>query len=99
MEAVLFRRRYHDSRSGWCWRSSTIDWKPASGKMVIFRLKLQQAKSMTLAQVYAPNLKEKCETLLDEAQCALSEVPNTESPILMGDFNAHVGVDVEKWTA
>ncbi|VDP36475.1 unnamed protein product [Soboliphyme baturini] len=35
-------------------------------------------------------------TFLEEVQCALSEVPNTQSLILTGDFNAQVGVDVEK---
>ncbi|VDP54612.1 unnamed protein product [Soboliphyme baturini] len=52
---------------------------------------------MTLVQVYASNLEGEYDTFLEEVQCALSEVSNTESLILMGDFNAHVGVDVEKW--
>ncbi|VDP09220.1 unnamed protein product, partial [Soboliphyme baturini] len=52
---------------------------------------------MTLVQVYAPNLEGEYDTFLKEVQCALSEVPNTESQILMGDFNAHVVVDAEKW--
>ncbi|VDP28022.1 unnamed protein product [Soboliphyme baturini] len=73
-----------------------IDWKPVSGRVVILRLKLQQAKSMTLVQVYAPKFEGEYETFLEEVQCTLSEVPNTESLILMGDFNAHVGVDAEK---
>ncbi|VDO80973.1 unnamed protein product [Soboliphyme baturini] len=46
---------------------------------------------------YGYNLEGENETFLEEVQCALSEVPNTESLILMGDFNAHVGVDAEKW--
>ncbi|VDP49011.1 unnamed protein product [Soboliphyme baturini] len=74
-----------------------IVWKPISARVVILRLKLQQAKSITLVQVYAPNLEGEYETLREEVQCALSEVPNTEFLILMGDFNAHVGVDAEKW--
>ncbi|VDP54308.1 unnamed protein product [Soboliphyme baturini] len=32
-------------------------WKPVSGRVVILRLKLQQAKSMTMVQVYAHNLE------------------------------------------
>ncbi|VDP10183.1 unnamed protein product [Soboliphyme baturini] len=48
-------------------------------------------------QVYSPNLEGEYGTFPEEVQSALSEVPNTESLILMGDFNAHVGVDAEKW--
>ncbi|VDO99681.1 unnamed protein product [Soboliphyme baturini] len=52
---------------------------------------------MTLVQVYAPNLEGEYDIFLEEVQCALSEVPKTEFFILFGDFNAHVGVDAEKW--
>ncbi|VDP24840.1 unnamed protein product [Soboliphyme baturini] len=48
-------------------------------------------------KVYAPNLRGDYETFLEEVQCALSEAPNTEFLTLMGDFNAHVGVEAEKW--
>ncbi|VDP54168.1 unnamed protein product [Soboliphyme baturini] len=50
---------------------------------------------MTVVKVGAPNLEGEYEAFLEELQCALSEVPNTESLILMGDFNEHVGVDAE----
>ncbi|VDP36879.1 unnamed protein product [Soboliphyme baturini] len=52
---------------------------------------------MTLVQVREPNLEGEYDTFLEEVQCALSEVPNTQSLILMGDFHAHVGADAEKW--
>ncbi|VDP07185.1 unnamed protein product [Soboliphyme baturini] len=73
-----------------------IVWKPITGRVVILRLKLQQANSITLVQVYAPNVEGEYETFLEEVQCALSEVPNTGSFILIGDLNSHVGVNAEK---
>ncbi|VDO94162.1 unnamed protein product [Soboliphyme baturini] len=73
-----------------------IDWKPVSGRVVILRLKLQQTKSMTLVQVYAPNLEGEYETFLEQVQWALYEMPNTPSLIIVGNFNAHIGVDAEK---
>ncbi|VDP22207.1 unnamed protein product [Soboliphyme baturini] len=74
-----------------------IEWKHISGRAAIVRPKLEQAKTITMLQKYALNLQGEYETLLEEVQCALTDVPNTESVILMGDFNAHVGVDVEEW--
>ncbi|VDP11074.1 unnamed protein product [Soboliphyme baturini] len=65
--------------------------------MVILRLKLQQAKALILVQVYEPNLEGEYDTFLEEVQYALSEVPNTKFLILMGDFNAYVGLDAENW--
>ncbi|VDP47501.1 unnamed protein product, partial [Soboliphyme baturini] len=69
-----------------------IHWKPVNGWMAIVRLKLQQVKALTLVQVYALNLERDYHAVLDEVQCALFDVPNTESLILMDDFNAHVSV-------
>ncbi|VDP17342.1 unnamed protein product, partial [Soboliphyme baturini] len=73
-----------------------IDWKPISRRVVILRVKLQQAKSKTLVQLCASNLEAEYETFLEEVQCGLSEVLNTESLKPIGDFNAHVGVDAGK---
>ncbi|VDP41385.1 unnamed protein product [Soboliphyme baturini] len=56
-----------------------------------------RARASVGVLVCAPNLEREYETFLEEVQCALSEVPNTESFILIGGLNAHVGVDVEKW--
>ncbi|VDO94355.1 unnamed protein product [Soboliphyme baturini] len=73
-----------------------IKWKPASGSVAILRLKPQHAKTLTLIQVYAPNLEGEYETFLEEVQCALSEMPTKGSIILMGNFNVHVRVVAEK---
>ncbi|VDP43938.1 unnamed protein product [Soboliphyme baturini] len=49
-----------------------IDWKPVSRRVVILRLKLQQAKELTLVHVHMPNLVRERDTFLEEVQCALS---------------------------
>ncbi|VDP20925.1 unnamed protein product [Soboliphyme baturini] len=56
---------------------------------------LHQAKALTLVQFYASNLKGEYEIFVKRN--LLSEVANTESLILMGDFDAHVGADSETW--
>ncbi|VDO93625.1 unnamed protein product [Soboliphyme baturini] len=33
---------------------------------------------------------------LEEVECALNELPNTEALKLLGDFNEHVGIETEK---
>ncbi|VDP00591.1 unnamed protein product [Soboliphyme baturini] len=74
----------------------SLEEKAIARSLVILRLKLQHAKEFTLVKVYAPIFEGEYETFLEEVQCVLSEVPNTESLILMGDCNAHVEVDAEK---
>ncbi|VDP12580.1 unnamed protein product [Soboliphyme baturini] len=73
------------------------EWKPVEGTVVIRQLKLQQAKALTMVQVYAANLEGEYDTFLNEVRRAMSKVQNTESLILIGDFNAHAAVDAEKW--
>ena len=48
-------------------------------------------------QVYAPNLESEYAAFLEEVDAALDRVAEMDSYILMGDFNAHVGVDVTTW--
>ena len=52
---------------------------------------------MCLLQVYAPNATSEYQTFVDEVNDALLRVSATESTVLMGDFNAHVGTDTDTW--
>ena len=52
---------------------------------------------MCLLQVYAPNATSEYQTFVDEVSDALLQVSATESTVLMGDFNAHVGTDTDTW--
>ena len=48
-------------------------------------------------QVYAPNATSEYEAFVDEVNDALSRVANSESIVLLGEFNAHVGTDNKTW--
>ena len=50
-------------------------------------------RSLCLLQVYAPNAMSEYQAFVDEINDALLRVSATESTVLMGDFNAHVGTD------
>ena len=50
-----------------------------------------------LLKVYAPNFTNEYETFWDEVNDALHRVSPTESTVLFGDFNGHVGTDNETW--
>ena len=50
---------------------------------------------LCLLLVYAPNATSEYQTFVDEVNDALLQVSATESTVLMGDFNAHVGTDTD----
>ena len=56
-----------------------------------------QNRALCLFQVYAPNATSEYEAFVDEVNDAVSRVENSESIVLLGDFNAHVGTDNETW--
>ena len=43
--------------------------------------------------MYAPNAKAQYQPFLDEVGVTLQKVTSAESIVLLGDFNAHVGID------
>ncbi len=73
-----------------------IDWIPVSMRIGILKLRIDN-KILNFVQVYAPNRESEYESFLEELECSLESIPNSESLILLGDFNAHVGSDSETW--
>jgi exonuclease III len=73
-----------------------IEWSPMSERVAILRLNVG-SRNLALVQIYAPNDGKEYTTFLDEVTEALETVPPTESVMLIGDFNAHVGNDDQTW--
>ena len=47
--------------------------------------------------MYAPNLKSQYEAFLEEVEVALGKASSLKFLVLLGDFNAHVGIDNATW--
>ena len=71
------------------------EWIPLGGRVCLLKLKLD-GQALCIIQVYVPNSESEYQAFVDEVNDALQRVTITESTILLGDFNAHVGTDSEK---
>ena len=56
-------------------------------------------RSVCILQVYVPNTASDYQAFVNDVNDALQRVGPTESTILLGDFNAHIGIDSETWNA
>ena len=72
------------------------DWIPLGSRVCMLKLKVLD-RSLCLLQVYAPNATSEYQAFVDEVNDALLRVSATESTVLMGDFNAHVGTETDTW--
>ena len=73
-----------------------VDWVPLGGRVCLLKLRLQE-RSLCILQVYAPNIESQYEAFLEEVEVALGKATSSESLVLLGDFNAHVGIDNGTW--
>ena len=73
-----------------------VDWVPLEGRVCLLKLRLHGG-FLCILQVYAPNIKSQCEGILEEVEVALGKATSSESLVLLGDFNAHVGIDNATW--
>ena len=73
-----------------------IDWVPLGGRVSLLKLRLHE-RSLCILQVYAPNIESQYEAFLEEVEVALGKTTSSESLVLLGDFNAHVGIDNATW--
>lgn len=86
--AILLHPRLFDT---------VLDWKPVSERVALIRLQLKKTK-LTVIQLYAPNTERDYDTFLNEVLIAMESVPKTDSLLVIGDFNAHVGNDSQTWS-
>ena len=52
---------------------------------------------LSLIIIYAPNAMSEYQAFVDEVNDALPRVSPSESTVLMGNLNAHVGTDTDMW--
>lgn len=69
-----------------------------SSRVIIVRLTLPEEKILAIVQVYGPNTDSEYGDFLLKLEDGLSKLSPTDSVILMGDFNAHVGSDHHAWS-
>ena len=73
-----------------------VDWAPLGGRVCLLKLRLQE-RSLCILQVYAPNIESHYEAFLEEVVVALGKSSSSECLVLLGNFNAHVGIDNATW--
>ena len=71
------------------------DWISLGSRVCMLKLKVLD-RPLCLLQIYIPNDTSEYQAFVDEVNDAFLQVSATESKVLMGDFNAHVGADMWK---
>ena len=73
-----------------------VDWVPLGGRVCLPQLRLQE-RSRCIFQVFASNTKSQYKAFLEEVKVALGKATSSESLVLLGDINVHVGIDNAIW--
>ena len=74
--------------------------RPVSDRIMTMRLPLSNDNFATIISVYAPtvtNPDENKEAFYNQLASVLSGIPRTDKLLLIGDFNARIGRDNDKW--
>jgi len=74
--------------------------RPVSDRIMTMRLPLSNDNFATIISVYAPtmtNPDENKEAFYIQLASVLSGIPRTDKLLLIGDFNARIGRDSDKW--
>ena len=73
-----------------------FDWIPWESRACVLKLKVKD-RSLRLLQVYVPNAVSEYQDYVNDVSDTLRRAGLTESTILLGDFNAHIGTNNETW--
>ena len=73
-----------------------LNWIPLGSQVCMLKL-IVKDWSLCLLQVYTPNALSEYQAFVNDINDALQRVRSTKSTILLGDFNAHIRMDSEKW--
>ena len=79
-----------------CLSDCVSDWIPLGSRVCMLKLKVLD-RSLCILQIYAPNTTSEYPAFVDDVNDAFLRVSPTESTVLIGDFNAHVGTDTDTW--
>ena len=74
--------------------------RPVSDRIMTMRLPLSKDNFATIISVYAPtmtNPDENKEAFYNQLASVLSGIPRTDKLLLIGDFNARIGRENDKW--
>ena len=74
--------------------------QPVSDRIMTMRLPLSKDNFATIISVYAPtmtNPDENMEAFYNQLASVLSGIPRTDKLLLIGDFNARIGREHDKW--
>ena len=74
--------------------------RPVSDRIMTMRLHLSKDNFATIISVYAPtmtNPDENKEALYNQLASVLSGIPRTDKLLLIGDINARIGRENDKW--
>ncbi|KAI0210361.1 hypothetical protein LSAT2_004900, partial [Lamellibrachia satsuma] len=75
--------------------------RPVSDRIMMMRLPLSKDNYATIISVYAPtmtNPDDNKEAFYNQLSSTLRDFPRTDKLLLIGDFNARIGRDNDKWT-
>ena len=73
---------------------------PMSDGIMTMRIPLTKDRNATIVSAYAPtmaNPEEKKETFYSQLKDTLRNIPSTDKLLLIGDFNARIGRENDKW--
>ena len=74
--------------------------RPVSDRIIAMRLRLSKDNFATIISVYAPtmtNPNENKEAFYNQLASVLSGIHSTDKLLLIGDFNARIGSENDKW--
>ena len=74
--------------------------RPVSDRIIMIRLPLSKDNFATIISVYAAtitNPDEIKDAFYNQLASVLSDIPRTDKLLLIGDFNARIGRDNDKW--
>ena len=75
---------------------------PVSDSIMIMRISLTKDRNAIIVSAYAPtmtNPEENKETFYSQLKGTLRNIPSTDTLLLIGDFNARIGRENNKWSS